>query len=70
MLLSNSAASYGQGQHNNQHAVSTAPRVHGGCITQPPQLELVGHSIVSFCYSLVDFLLTLETSFLLSESSF
>ncbi|XP_023533872.1 nuclear transcription factor Y subunit A-1-like [Cucurbita pepo subsp. pepo] len=39
------AASYGQGQHNNQHAVSTAPRVHGGCITQPPQLELVGHSI-------------------------
>ncbi|CAK9314203.1 unnamed protein product [Citrullus colocynthis] len=40
-----SHASYGQVQHNCQHAVSAAPTVHGGCITQPPQLELVGHSI-------------------------
>lgn len=50
MLLSNSAASYGQEQHNTQRAVSTAPTVHGGCITQPPQLELVGHNIVSFFF--------------------
>ncbi|XP_008449711.1 nuclear transcription factor Y subunit A-1-like isoform X2 [Cucumis melo] len=35
-----SHASYGQVQNNCQHAVSAAPIVHSGCITQPPQLEL------------------------------
>lgn len=60
MLLSNSPASYGQVQHNCQHAVSAAPTVHGGCITQPPQLELVGHSIVSSFASLADFFSTLD----------
>jgi hypothetical protein len=33
-----------------QHVASTAP-MRDECLTQPPQLELVGHSIVSvFCF--------------------
>ncbi|XP_062084051.1 nuclear transcription factor Y subunit A-1-like isoform X2 [Humulus lupulus] len=35
----------GQEYQIMQHVSSTTPPVHGGCLTQPTQLELVGHSI-------------------------
>ncbi|XVF69625.1 hypothetical protein PTKIN_Ptkin11bG0096500 [Pterospermum kingtungense] len=35
----------GQEHLSLQHAASTIPAAHDKCLTQPPQLELVGHSI-------------------------
>lgn len=32
------------------HVGSTVPTVRDDCLAQPPQLELVGHSIVSSFY--------------------
>ena len=45
-------------QQNLQHGGSAIPTMRDECFTQPPQLELVGHSIVSaFCfYSLINFI--------------
>lgn len=42
-----SAGNNGQEQQNVQHVASNAPSRRDECLTQPPQLELVGHSIVS-----------------------
>jgi len=42
---SRSAGNYAQEHHNVQHVASTAPSMRDECLTQPPQLELVGHSI-------------------------
>uniref|UniRef100_A0A2N9IUQ6 Nuclear transcription factor Y subunit n=2 Tax=Fagus sylvatica TaxID=28930 RepID=A0A2N9IUQ6_FAGSY len=41
---SRSAGNFGQEQ-NVHHVASTAPSTREECLTQPPQLELVGHSI-------------------------
>lgn len=46
-FISNSAGNNGQEQQNVQHVASNAPSRRDECLTQPPQLELVGHSIVS-----------------------
>ncbi|CAN6694965.1 unnamed protein product [Malus baccata var. baccata] len=40
-----SAGNYGQDHHNVKHAGSSVPTVRDDCLAQPPQLELVGHSI-------------------------
>lgn len=40
------AGEHGQEQQN-VHGASTTPVVHDDGLMQPPQLELVGHSIVS-----------------------
>ena len=46
-----SAGNNGQEQQNVQRVASNAPSRRDECLTQPPQLELVGHSIVSvFCF--------------------
>ena len=37
----------GQVHHNLQLGASNMPAMHDECLTQPPQLELVSHSIVS-----------------------
>ncbi|EOY32683.1 hypothetical protein QUC31_019320 [Theobroma cacao] len=42
---SRSVGNGGQEHHNLQHVASTMPAMHDECLTQPPQLELVGHSI-------------------------
>ncbi|XP_040992249.1 nuclear transcription factor Y subunit A-1 isoform X1 [Juglans microcarpa x Juglans regia] len=42
---SRSAGNYGQEHQNVQHVTSTAPSMRDECLTQPAQLELVGHSI-------------------------
>lgn len=42
---SRSAGNNGQEQQNVQHVASNAPSRRDECLTQPPQLELVGHSI-------------------------
>ncbi|KAF5471203.1 hypothetical protein F2P56_011656 [Juglans regia] len=42
---SRSAGNYGQHHQNMQHVASTAPSMRNECLTQPAQLELVGHSI-------------------------
>ncbi|KAG6679268.1 hypothetical protein I3843_14G119400 [Carya illinoinensis] len=42
---SRSARNYGQHYQNMQHVASTAPSMRNECLTQPAQLELVGHSI-------------------------
>ncbi|TQD74719.1 hypothetical protein C1H46_039763 [Malus baccata] len=39
------AGNYGQDHHNVKHAGSSVPTVRDDCLAQPPQLELVGHSI-------------------------
>ncbi|KAL0558783.1 hypothetical protein IC582_003365 [Cucumis melo] len=40
-----SAGSYRQDTRKMQHVSSTLPAMHGECLTQSTQLELVGHSI-------------------------
>uniref|UniRef100_A0A5B7C9K1 Nuclear transcription factor Y subunit n=1 Tax=Davidia involucrata TaxID=16924 RepID=A0A5B7C9K1_DAVIN len=40
-----SDGNYGQDNQNFRHVASTIPPRSGGSLTQPPQLELVGHSI-------------------------
>ncbi|OMO81696.1 CCAAT-binding transcription factor, subunit B [Corchorus capsularis] len=42
---SRSAGNGGQEHHNMQHVPSAIPAMRDECLTQPPQLELVGHSI-------------------------
>ncbi|XWS52532.1 hypothetical protein CRYUN_Cryun11dG0078800 [Craigia yunnanensis] len=42
---SRSVGNGGQEHHNLQLAESTMPAMRDECLTQPPQLELVGHSI-------------------------
>lgn len=42
-----SAGSCRQDTRKMQHVSSTLPAMHGECLTQSTQLELVGHSIVS-----------------------
>ena len=37
----------GEERHNLQLVASTMSAMRDECLTQPPQLELVGHSIVS-----------------------
>lgn len=37
----------GQEHHSLQHIASIIPAIRDECLRQPPQLELVGHSIVS-----------------------
>ncbi|KAK7301841.1 hypothetical protein RJT34_12717 [Clitoria ternatea] len=41
----NQPGNYGQEQQGMQHPASSAPSMHDECLTQTPQLELVGHSI-------------------------
>ncbi|KAL2332886.1 hypothetical protein Fmac_014099 [Flemingia macrophylla] len=41
----NEPGNYGQEQQGMQHTASSAPSMPGECLTQAPQLELVGHSI-------------------------
>ncbi|KAJ1390331.1 hypothetical protein SESBI_37546 [Sesbania bispinosa] len=41
----NQSGNYGQEQQGMQHNVSSAPSMREECLTQTPQLELVGHSI-------------------------
>ncbi|TKY57454.1 Nuclear transcription factor Y subunit A-1 [Spatholobus suberectus] len=41
----NQAGNYGQDHQAMQHSSSSAPSVLDDCLTQAPQLELVGHSI-------------------------
>lgn len=42
-----SVANCGQGNKSLHHLASSMTTMHDECLTQPPQLELVGHSIVS-----------------------
>ncbi|XP_022642386.1 nuclear transcription factor Y subunit A-1 isoform X2 [Vigna radiata var. radiata] len=41
----NEPGNYGQEQQGTQHTASSAPSMREECLTQTPQLELVGHSI-------------------------
>nr|KYP76288.1 Nuclear transcription factor Y subunit A-1 [Cajanus cajan] len=41
----NEPGNYGQEQQGMQHTASSAPSMREECLTQAPQLELVGHSI-------------------------
>ncbi|KAL5164557.1 Nuclear transcription factor Y subunit A-1 [Glycine soja] len=41
----NGTGNYGQEQQGMQHTASSAPSMREECLTQTPQLELVGHSI-------------------------
>ncbi|WVY94959.1 hypothetical protein V8G54_034047, partial [Vigna mungo] len=41
----NEPGNYGQEQQGTQHTASSAPSMSEECLTQTPQLELVGHSI-------------------------
>ncbi|KAK9022028.1 hypothetical protein V6N11_002326 [Hibiscus sabdariffa] len=44
-VSSRSVGNGGQEHHNLQHVASSMPSMHDERLTQPPQLELVGHSI-------------------------
>ena len=50
-IISISVGNYGREHQIAQHVSSNIPAVHDECLTQPPQLELVGHSIVSGLFS-------------------